>query len=185
MPPDTDPLLTPKNVVGRGGPVAGSAVSMLGALLALIGFLMPWASCAGQPLTGLEIAQQPGPEGQSLALVYLVPFLALGCLGLALSVIPLAVWRRVPRLVLLLASGLVGVLALVASVPLAVVYASLRAAQARLESELGFFSGLAGQAFTVERGFWVTAVGLALVLIGSLLGSGAALLGGFLPDRRR
>ena len=72
-----------------------------------------------------------------------------------------------------------------AAVPLVVVYTSLRAAQTQLESELGIFSGLAGEAFTLERGYWLTAVGLAVSLAGAVLGSAAALLGAWLPRRRR
>ncbi|MCC6189445.1 MAG: hypothetical protein IT318_10440 [Anaerolineales bacterium] len=185
MPSESDAWLTPKNAVGRGGPIAGGALSMLGAVLALIGFLLPWASCAGQPLSGLQIAGQPGPQGQNLAWIYLVPFLAIGCLGIALSIVPLAAWRRVPPVALILASGLVGLLAVAAAAPLVVVYTSLRAAQSQLESELGLFSGLAGEAFTLERGYWLTAAGLAMILAGAVLGSATALLGAWLPSRQR
>jgi hypothetical protein len=157
---------------------------MLGAGLAIIGFLLPWASCAGTPVTGLELAQQPAPTGQSLALVYLVPFLALGCLGVALATIPLAAWRRVPLLVGLLASALMGLLALGAAVPLVVVYTSLDRAQAELERELGFLSGLAGDAITLERGFWITVAGVGLMLAGALVGGAGALVGMALPGRR-
>lgn len=185
MAPEPEPLLTAKNVVGRGGPMTGSVLSMLGAILAMLGFLLPWASCAGQPVTGLEIAQQTGPQGQSLALVYLVPFLAIGCLGVALSIIPLAAWRRVPLVVTFLAAGLLGLLALGAAVPLVVVYTSLRTAQAELEQELGFLSGLAVDAVTLERGYWISAIGVGLILAGAIVAGVTALVGAFLPSRRR
>jgi hypothetical protein len=181
---EPEPYLSPKNVVGRGGTATGSALSLLGAALAIIGFLLPWASCAGTPVTGLELAQQPTPTGQSLALIYLVPFLAVGCLGVALVTIPLAVWRRVPLLVGVLAAGLMGVLALGAAVPLVVVYTSLDRARAELERELGFLSGLAGEAITLERGFWITAAGVGLMVAGAVVAGAGALAGMVLPERR-
>lgn len=174
MPPEPPlPYQHPQNLLGRGGPAAGSALSMLGSVLAIIGFLLPWVSCAGQPLTGVELAQQPGPTGENLTWLYVVPFLALGCLGVALSVIPLAAWRRVPVLVGGLASALVGLLALGAAVPLVIVYNTLTTGS----EEIGATLGLGGAVLQLEDGFWLTAVGLFVVLMGAGLGVLTAVIG--------
>jgi hypothetical protein len=156
---------------------------MLGALLAMVGFLLPWASCAGQPYTGLALAQQPGPQGENLAWLYLVPFLAVGCLGLLLGLVPLAAWRRIPPAISWLALAVVGVLGVAAAVPLLVLYTSYATAQAELESNLGIFSGLVGEAVTIESGYWLTALGLALVVLGAILGCAVGLVGALIPRR--
>lgn len=178
------PFLTPKTMASRGGPIAGGGLSMLGALLAMIGFLMPWASCAGTPYSGLNLASQPGPQGESMALLYLVPFLGLGCLGIALSVIPLAAWRRIPVFAGWLALAVVGVLGVIAAIPLLILYTSYTAAQAELESSLGIFSGLAGDAVKIEPGYWLTALGLALVVLGAIVGCTVGIIGALLPRRQ-
>ncbi len=184
-PQPPEPFLTPKTLASRGGPIAGGGLSMLGALLAMIGFLMPWASCAGTPYSGLALAAQPGPQGQSLALLYLVPFLGLGCLGIALSVVPLSAWRRIPVFVGWLALAVVGLLGVIAAIPLLVLYTSYTAAQEELEQSLGIFSGLAGDAVQIEPGYWVTALGLAVVVLGAIIGCAVGLLGALLPSRQR
>jgi hypothetical protein len=184
MRPEPEPYLTPKNIASRGGPAVGGGLSMLGALLAMIGFLLPWASCAGTPLNGLELAQETGPAGQSLGLLYLVPFLAIGCFGIALSVIPLSAWRRIPALVGWLGLALVGVLGVVAIIPLVLLYTSYTAAQEELESSLGIFASLAGDAIKIESGYWVTAVGLGLVVLGAIFGCVVGMVGAVIPKRR-
>jgi hypothetical protein len=123
----------------------------------------------------------PLPVGLNPALLYLVPFLAVGALGVALSLIPLSLWRRVPLIVPYLAASLLGVLAVLAAVPLVVAYTSLQSAQAQIEAELGVFAGLAGEALTLESGFWVTAAGLGLVALGALIAVGAIIAGLLLP----
>jgi hypothetical protein len=164
--------------------MAGSGLSLLGAVLAMVGFLMPWASCAGTPYTGLELAGQPGPQGQSLALLYLVPFLAVGCLGVALSVIPLAAWRRIPAFAAWLALALVGVLGVIAAVPVFIFYNSLESARREVESGLGLFSGLVGDTVKIEPGYWVSALGLALVVLGAIFGCALGVLGALIPRQR-
>ena len=183
-PKQPEPFLTPKSLASRGGPIAGGGLSMLGALLAMIGFLMPWASCAGTPYSGLELAAQPGPQGESLALLYLVPFLGVGCLGIALSIVPLSAWRRIPVFAGWLALAVVGVLGVIAAVPLLILYTSYTAAQEELEQSLGIFSGLASDAVQIEPGYWVTAVGLALVVLGAVVGCAVGIIGALIPARR-
>ncbi len=181
MPTDLPlPYQHPQNLIGRGGPAAGGALSMLGSALAIIGFLLPWVSCAGKPLTGLELAQQPGPTGENLGWLYVVPFLALGCLGVALAVIPLAAWRRVPVWVGGLASAFVGLLALGAAVPLIIVFNSLSTAAEEIGANLGF----GGAVLKLEDGFWLSAVGLLVVLMGAGLGLVTAVIGLFWPTGR-
>jgi len=175
------PYQHPQNIVGRGGPAAGGLLSFAGAALAIIGFLLPWVSCAGKPLTGLELAQQPGPQGENLGWLYLVPFLAVGCLGLALSVIPLAAWRRVPIWVGGAVSALLVLLAFGAAVPLIIVYSSLNTAGDQISANLGF----GGAILKIESGFWVTALGLFAIVLGGGLGVVAAVAGVLMPGEQR
>ncbi|MCC7360486.1 MAG: hypothetical protein IT317_13470 [Anaerolineales bacterium] len=169
MPPEPPlPYQHPQNLIGRGGPAAGSLLSLSGSALAIIGFLLPWVSCANKPLTGLELAQQTGPAGESLGWVYVTPFLALGCFGVALTMIPLAAWRRVPVWAGAAAAALLGLLALGAVVPLVVIYRGLTTAG----DEIGAAFGIGGALLKLEDGFWLTAVGL----LAALMGAGLALL---------
>ena len=171
------PYQHPQNLIGRGGPAASSLVSMAGSALAIIGFLLPWVSCANKPLTGLELAQQTGPAGESLGWVYVVPFLAVGCVGVALTMIPLAAWRRVPVWVGAVAAALLGLLALGAMVPLVIIYRGLTTAG----DEIGATFGIGGALLKLEDGFWLSAVGLLVVLMGAGLGVLTAVIGAMWP----
>ncbi len=171
------PYQHPKNLVGRGGPAAGGLLSFMGSALALIGFLLPWVSCASKPYTGLELAQQPGPSGENLGWLYVVPFLALVGLGLALSVIPLAAWRRVPLWVGGALSAVLIVLALGAAIPLVIVASSLNTASDQISSNFGF----GGAALKLESGFWLTAFGLFMIVLGGGLGVVGAIAGALMP----
>jgi hypothetical protein len=181
MPPEPPlPYQHPRQLIGRGGPAAGGALSLLGSALAIIGFLLPWVSCAGQPLSGVALAQQPGPQGENLGWLYVVPFLALGCLGLALAIIPLAAWRRVPLLVGGALSALLALLALGAAVPLAIVYNAITTGSDQIGATLGF----GGAVLKLEDGFWLTAFGLLMVVLGAGLGVVAAVVGVLWPAAR-
>jgi hypothetical protein len=98
----------------------------------------------------------------------------------ALSVIPLAAWRRVPLWVGALASALGGLLALGAAVPLVIVFNSLTTAGEEISANLGF----GGAVLKLEDGFWLTAVGLFVVLMGAGLGVLTAVIGLFWPTGR-
>jgi hypothetical protein len=164
---------TANAVIRRGGPTVGSAINILGAVLVIVGFLSPWASCAGQRLTGLEIARQPIPTGQDLGWLYLVPFLAIAALGIALSVIPLAAWRKVPLIFVVFASGVAGLLGGLAGLPALLFFTSLQSAREDLGAPL----------LRAEYGLGLTALGAVVALAGGLMGAAAALVGALLPAR--
>lgn len=159
------------SVVGKGGPIAGSVVSMIGALLVLIGFVLPWASCGGYRLSGFDIASRSGQWGGSGgAILYLVPFFAIGMLGVTILVIPASLWNKVPRFVTLVGSALVGLLAALACCVSSVFLLRLQAAR----NDPGNF-GL----IQLQYGFLVTGVGLLAGFAGTVIGvvtSGAGLL---------
>jgi hypothetical protein len=99
-------------------------------------------------------------------------------------VIPLSAWRRIPALVGWLGLALVGVLGVIAAIPLVILYTSYNAMQAELESSLGIFGGLAGDAVKIGTGYWLTAVGLGLVVLGAIFGCVVGLIGAFIPKRK-
>ena len=75
-----------KVILGKGGPISGSVISIFGNLLVLLGFVLPWASCSGYELSGLDIVTQSISgklNDTSGILLSIIPFLAIGILGVA------------------------------------------------------------------------------------------------------
>jgi len=168
--PQGNPLST-KDIVGKGGPIAGSTVSIVGALLALIGFVLPWASCGSYRLSGLDIVTQSasGNLGDTNGtLLCLVPFLAVGMLGVALVVIPASLWKKIPPLFKIAGTALISLLAALACCPSCLFFTNVQSAR-NDPSNFGM-----GGFIQVEYGFWVTMFGLCVSLVGGLLGVGTS-----------
>jgi hypothetical protein len=166
--------------VDRLGPAGGGCLSVLGALLAMAGFLMPWASCTGNSFTGLEIATSPDVPNRAAALLGLIPCLSLGILGVGIAMLPLAARERLRNSLFSVratAGAALGVLALAGLCLAAGFLAGLRQAQQSTRDLLGL--GL----IKIEPGVWVTSAGLIL----ALLGAAVATLSSFLriPFSRR
>lgn len=163
--------LSKEDLVGKGGPVAGSALSILGAVLVLIGFVMPWASCGGYNLTGLELVQS-GLNGEfgnaSSAFLCLVPFFALGILGVSLALIPATLLKKVPTIVKPVAALLLPLLVMLACCPSVIFFARM---QSTRSNDLGF--GM-GRMINIEYGYWITMLGLFIALLGGLIALGTA-----------
>jgi len=165
-------LLNVKDIVGKGGPVAGSAISIVGAVLALVGFVLPWASCGGYRLSGLDIVTQSasGDIGNANGtFLCLVPLLAVGVLGVAILVVPAALWKKIPRLIRLIGPALVSLLAAIACCPSCLFFTNLQSAR-NDPNALGM-----GGLIQIEYGFWVTVAGTAISFLGGLLGVGTSL----------
>lgn len=170
-----------QELVGKAGPVGGSALSILGALLVLIGFVMPWASCGGYNLTGLELVQS-GLNGEfgsaSSAFLCLVPFFALGILGVSLALIPATLLKKIPTMVKPVAALLLPLLVMLACCPSVIFFARMQSTRGN-EHTFGM-----GRMINIEYGYWITMLGLFIALIGGLIALGTA-GGSFLVQRKK
>lgn len=164
--------LSVADIVGRGGPVAGSAGAALGGLVVLLAFFMPWVSCATLSLSALDVARGQVPAeatAGSSGLLYLLPALALITMAVSAATVLLAVWSRIPRLTAVAAA--VGLLLTSAwmIVPHVVFYLRYQ----------GVRSGEGAFALTslirLEEGFWLSAAGVVLSMLSAVL---AILTGG-------
>lgn len=157
--------LSKEALLEKAGPVGGSALSILGALLVLIGFILPWASCSGYTFSGLDVAVNGREYFDNFWTIFLclVPFFALGLLGMALVIIPAALLKKIPRLVKPLAAALVGLLVFFACCPSMIFFARIQAERNN--------SGVYGMAGFVQLGFgfWLSMVGLLFALLGALV----------------
>ena len=82
---------------GRRFPGA-SALTAIGSLLVLTGFALPWASCEGQTVSGLQLAMRQDPWQETdpdRFLLWIIPSVALITLGFALR--GLATRARSPK----------------------------------------------------------------------------------------
>ena len=156
--------------VDRLGPAGGGCLNVVAALLVMAGFLLPWASCAGNSANGLELTTA-GLRGdlpnQAAALVGLAPLLALGLLGVGLALLPLAAREKMRAGLFSLravGSALLGALALAGLALAGAFFLGVRQAQ-RLNDDLLGLGGLVA----IENGFWVTALGFVLALAGAAL----------------
>jgi hypothetical protein len=86
----------------------------------------------------------------------------------------------VPVLVGGLVSALGALLAGLAAIPLVIVYNSVQTAGQEVSGVLGFGGGV----LKIENGFWLTAVGLLIVVAGAGLGLVTAILGKLVPRGR-
>ena len=176
----TGKSLSKEVLLEKAGPLGGSALSILGALLVLIGFVLPWASCSGYDLSGLDLAVNGREYFDSSSSIFLclVPFFALGLLGMALVLIPAALLKKIPAFVKPIAALLVTLLVFFACCPSVIFFARLQAER----SNAGQYG--ATNYVGLGYGFWISMVGLLLALLGGLL---AALSSGgnFLLKRKQ
>jgi uncharacterized membrane protein len=143
-----------RDMVGKGGPILGSITSIVGALLVLVGFVLPWASCGGYHLSGLDVVRQSSEFSQygesGASLLCLVPFFALGILGVAVVFIPVSLWTRIAQPFKAIGPVLAGLLTALACCPACVFFLRLQSARNDPQS-----MGLGGL-IQIEYGFWVT-----------------------------
>ncbi len=160
-----------EKVVGRGGPIVGSITGIVGTLLVLFGFVLPWASCGSYRLSGLDIVIQSasGNINSGGTLLCLIPLLAIGLLGVAVTVIPATLWKKIPSLVKAIGTALMGLLAMLACCPSCLFFTNMQSARNDPNS-----FGMGGF-LQVEYGFWVTVFGLFASFLGGLLGAGSSL----------
>ena len=167
-------------VANKIGLFGGHGLITVGALIALFAFMLPWASCSGVRLSGLDIVTQSSQysgdaSGTGLVLVPLaaLALLVLGLAGLAVNLwgksLPVNLARLVPFLPLLAAlPGLCG------CCPSCAFFLNVQNARSGPDN-LGL-----GMLIQIEYGFWLTLVGLGMALVGMI----AAAVAGLLAQRR-
>lgn len=165
-------------VVGKVGLFGGNGIVTVGALIVLIGFILPWASCGYMRLSGLDIATNPSDYGGSASwtLLLLLPLGALLLMGLSVAGIVLALLgKKLPptlaRLtpfwpLLTIVPGL-----LCGCCPSCAFFWNAQRAASDPEN-LGLIR--------IEYGFWVTVFGLLVTFAGIAI----ALAGGLVAQRR-
>jgi len=114
------PTGNPAQIAGKVGLFGGHGLLTFGALIILLAFMLPWASCSGIRVSGLDIVTRSSQYGGSAswAFLLLVPLgalalMALGIAGVAANLLgkklPLNLARLIPFLPLLAAlPGLCG-----------------------------------------------------------------------------
>ena len=167
-------------VISKVGLFGGHGLITVGALIALFAFMLPWASCSGVRLSGLDIVTQSSQYGGDASWTFLVlvplaalALLALGIAGLAVNLFALPLPVNLARLVPFL--PLVAILpGLCGCCPSCAFFWNVQNARSDPNNW-----GL-GMLIQVEYGFWLTLFGLGLSFIGIV----AALVGGLATRRR-
>ena len=137
-----------------------SAIVMgLGALVVGAGFVLPWFSMLGVGESGMQVASGPGA-----AYLYLLPAAAL--VGLIWAIF---VGNKGSSSAM---ASLVGVgIAVLALLPIVIMFVQIQSASAQAGDLGGAISGLAMQ--MLSAGFWVTIIGGVVMLVGALISFGA------------
>lgn len=181
--PDTSPL-SPRtlSIASKVGIFGGHSILTIGALLILFAFILPWASCSGIEVSGLELATKPSEYGaeETARFLLLVPLgalglIVLGVLGLGSNILGLfkktlpEIYHRISAL----APAVMAVLAwLCGCCPSCAFFANIQRQRSDPNS-----MGL-GMLIRLEYGFWLTVVGLGVTLAGLML----AIAGGILSQ---
>ena len=161
-----------KALIGKGGPIAGSAISIIGNLFVLIGFVLPWASCGSLKLSGMDIISYSvqGKLGSSSgSFLCLVPFLAIGIIGIAILTIPASLIKKIPSLAKPIGTVLIVFLTILACLPSCLFFFNMQS----LRNNPNNF-GMGGFV-QVEFGFWITIFGLFVSFFGGLIGLGTSI----------
>jgi len=162
-----------KEIIGKGGLIAGSAASIIGSLLVLIGFVLPWASCGNYRLSGLDIVTQSTSSNTTIdgsgMFLCLIPFFAIGMLGIAIITIPATFWKKIPGAFKGIGMALITLLALLSCCPSGLFFTNIQSAR-NDPGNLGM-----GGFIQIEYGFWLTVFGIFVTLLGGVLGVGASL----------
>ncbi len=147
------PNAQPALAAGRPGAYVGA----LGAIVVLVAFMLPWASCQSVTITGAQLASGQ-PDGFGNSLLWLVPAAAAGLIVVAIGRYRL----RLPRLERLaaIAQVLLGAFGAILGA-LAIVGIFNARSDPRLPD--------VGQYVQVEPGAWLTAVGFVVAAVGGVL----------------
>jgi hypothetical protein len=161
-----------KGLVGKGGPIAGSAISIIGNLFVLIGFVLPWASCGSVKLSGLDIVSYSiqGKLGSSSgSFLCLIPFFAIGVIGIALLTIPAALIKKIPTIIKPIGTVLIILMTSLACLPSCLFFFNMQSSR----NDPGNYG--MGSLIQIEYGFWITMFGLFVSFLGGLIGVGTTI----------
>lgn len=146
-----------RGTFGVWGPRIGMFVGAAGGLLALIGFLLPWAF--GQ--SGMRVVTAMRGYSLSYSLVWLVPLVTLGMVGVAIVGLLASFWGKVARRTNIVGAVLIVVLVMLACCPFSLF----------LADHLFFMTTAASRGLAnLGLGFWVTGLGLAICIAGGIIG---------------
>jgi len=153
---------SPKDIIGKGGPIAGSALSIIGSIITIIGFVLPWVSCGGYRVSGLDITTQSLSgqlDSSSGGVLILIPCLALIILGMSISYIPISLRRKSSKIFKLIWTSLIPVI----SIPICCLTGLffINSQVARNDPLGGFIQ--------IDYGFWVSVLGILVTVFGGLL----------------
>lgn len=169
--PENKPI-DKKVLIGKGGPIAGSAISIIGNLFVLIGFVLPWASCGSYKLSGMDIVTYSfqGKLGSfSGSFLCLIPFFALGVIGIALLTIPAALIKKIPTFIKPIGTVLIILMTSLACLPSCLFFFNMQSSR----NDPGNYG--MGSFIQVEYGFWITMLGLFISFLGGLIGVGTTI----------
>jgi hypothetical protein len=161
-----------KVLIGKGGPIAGSAISIIGNLFVLIGFVLPWASCGSYKLSGMDIVSYSvqGKLGSaSGSLLCLIPFFAIGVIGIALLTIPAALIKKIPTIIKPIGTVLIILMTSLACLPSCLFFFNMQSTR----NDPGNYG--MGSLIRVEYGFWIAMFGLFISFLGGLIGIGTSI----------
>ncbi len=175
------PKSEPTQVASKAGILGGHSLITIGALLILFAFMLPWASCNGYNVSGMDLATQPDEYklNESARMLLLVPLgalglLAMGVLGLGANILNIFV-KTIPamvnRLVAIVPAALAALAWLCGCCPSLSFF--LRFQEERADTF--------GEYLKIEYGFWLNVFGLLLVLLGIVL----AVIGGVIGLLKR
>lgn len=169
-------------IASKAGILGGHSILTVGALLILFAFILPWASCSGIEVSGLELATRPSEYGaeETARILILVPLGALGLivlgvlglgsniLGLFKKTLPLIYYR----LSALVPAAVAALAWLCGCCPSCAFFVNIQR-QRSDPNNMGL-----GALIQLEYGFWLTVIGLGIALLGLVL----AIAGGILSQ---
>lgn len=151
------------DVVRVGGPIAGSSLGLIGAIIILIGFILPWVTCGllSRSYSGIDIVVD-GLSGNlddsRGTFLILIPLLALFVLLVSLANIPATLMRNIPYTFIVATNILILVVSTIICIPLGLFYTNT---QSEIKNTYGFVK--------IDYGFWVSALGVLLSIFGGLM----------------
>jgi len=157
------------------GSAAGSGIATLAALLILLCFMLPWASCGNYEFSGLDIATDSGDTvGEGAACLCAVPLTAFVILGLGLLLTPYGFLAE-NRVIKWIGSAVQGLAALLGTISAILFFIRTNA----LKNDPQTFGMI-----HIRYGFWGALIGYLGAILGSLIGFAAPFVGLFAERKK-
>ena len=164
-----------KEMVGKWGPVAGGVIALLGALIALVSFILQWVSFMGTGVTGIDMLSQistfsQGSTSVLLYTVFCVPVLGLVLILAGIATIPLAILKNMKDLYRIIVGAVIIVISLCGCCSPVSFALGLNSSLGAASSSAPSITSLLG------AGFWVSLVGFGLTLLGGIVATVTAVM---------